>query len=74
MGEQLSLYGWIGCGCILLGMIAGGLRLSRLYTRALTKLLRAHPVVFRVMLQFNQSQFLHERRQIHPKASSQTLL
>ncbi|MGH2493497.1 MAG: DMT family transporter [Ktedonobacteraceae bacterium] len=29
-GDQLSLFGWIGCGCILLGMIAGELRLSRL--------------------------------------------
>ena len=27
-GEQLSLFAWIGCGCILLGMITGELRLS----------------------------------------------
>jgi hypothetical protein len=27
-GEQLSLFAWIGCGCILLGMIAGDLPLS----------------------------------------------
>jgi len=27
-GEQLSLYGWIGCACILLGMVAGELRMS----------------------------------------------
>lgn len=32
-GEQLSLYGWIGCLCILLGMIAGELRLSRIFKR-----------------------------------------
>lgn len=30
-GDQLSLYGWIGCGCILLGMVAGELRLTRLF-------------------------------------------
>jgi drug/metabolite transporter (DMT)-like permease len=29
-GEQLSLFAWIGCGCILLGMITGELRLSRM--------------------------------------------
>ncbi len=29
-GEQLSLFAWIGCGCILLGMITGELRLSRI--------------------------------------------
>ena len=27
-GEHLSLFAWIGCGCILLGMITGELRLS----------------------------------------------
>jgi drug/metabolite transporter (DMT)-like permease len=27
-GEQLSLFAWIGCGCIVLGMITGELRLS----------------------------------------------
>ena len=27
-GEQLSLFAWIGCGCILLGMITGDLPLS----------------------------------------------
>ncbi len=27
-GEQLSLFAWIGCGCIFLGMITGELRLS----------------------------------------------
>src|SRR6266446_4399897 len=27
-GEQLSLFAWMGCGCILLGMITGELRLS----------------------------------------------
>jgi drug/metabolite transporter (DMT)-like permease len=27
-GEQLSLFAWIGCGCILLGMISGELRLA----------------------------------------------
>src|SRR6266851_3635802 len=27
-GEQLSLFAWIGCGCILLGMITSGLRLA----------------------------------------------
>jgi len=27
-GEQLSLFAWIGCGCIILGMITGELRLS----------------------------------------------
>ena len=32
-GEQLSLYGWIGCGCILLGMVAGDLRLSRFFSK-----------------------------------------
>ena len=30
-GEQLSLAGWIGCLCILLGIIAGELRLARLH-------------------------------------------
>ena len=30
-GEQLSLYGWMGCGCILLGMVAGELRVSRFF-------------------------------------------
>ena len=29
-GEQLSLFAGIGCGCILLGMITGELRLSRI--------------------------------------------
>jgi len=29
-GEQLSLFALIGCGCILLGMITGELRLSRI--------------------------------------------
>ena len=29
-GEQLSLFAWIGCGFILLGMITGELRLSRI--------------------------------------------
>src|SRR5712692_287524 len=29
-GEQLSLFAWIGFGCILLGMITGELRLSRI--------------------------------------------
>jgi drug/metabolite transporter (DMT)-like permease len=32
-GERLSLYGWVGCLCILLGMIAGELRLSRFFKR-----------------------------------------
>jgi drug/metabolite transporter (DMT)-like permease len=32
-GDQLSLYGWIGCGFILLGMVAGELRLTRLFKR-----------------------------------------
>ncbi len=32
-GDQLSLYGWIGCGLILLGMVAGELRLTRLFKR-----------------------------------------
>jgi drug/metabolite transporter (DMT)-like permease len=32
-GEQLGLFGWIGCGCILLGMIAGELRVSRFFKR-----------------------------------------
>ena len=27
-GEQLSLFAWMGCGCIVLGMIIGELRLS----------------------------------------------
>jgi len=27
-GEHLSLFAWIGCGCILLGMITSGLRLA----------------------------------------------
>src|SRR5712692_4666999 len=27
-GEQLSLFAWMGCGCIFLGMITGELRLS----------------------------------------------
>src|SRR6266568_1980239 len=27
-GEQLSLFAWIGCGCIVLGTITGELRLS----------------------------------------------
>jgi len=27
-GEQLSFFTWIGCGCIVLGMITGELRLS----------------------------------------------
>jgi drug/metabolite transporter (DMT)-like permease len=27
-GEQLSLFAWMGCGCIVLGMITGELRLS----------------------------------------------
>ena len=27
-GEQLSLFAWIGCGCILLGMVASELRLA----------------------------------------------
>ena len=30
VGEQLSIFGWIGCACILLGMVAGELRLPRL--------------------------------------------
>lgn len=29
VGEQLSFFGWIGCACILLGMVAGELRLPR---------------------------------------------
>ena len=32
-GDQLSLFGWIGCGLILLGMVAGELRVSRLFKR-----------------------------------------
>src|SRR6266849_4983667 len=32
-GEQLSLAGWVGCACILLGMVAGELRLSRFFKR-----------------------------------------
>jgi len=32
-GDQLSLYGWIGCGFILLGMVTGELRLTRLFKR-----------------------------------------
>jgi len=32
-GEQLSLAGWVGCGCILLGIVAGELRLSRCIKR-----------------------------------------
>jgi hypothetical protein len=27
-GEQLSLFAWIGCGCIILGMITSELRLA----------------------------------------------
>ena len=38
-GEQLSLYGWIGCGCILLGMVAGELRVSRFFKLINTALL-----------------------------------
>ncbi len=30
-GEQLSLAGWVGCGCILLSIVAGELRLSRFF-------------------------------------------
>lgn len=32
-GEHLSLFAWIGCGCILLGMIVGELRLSRIWKK-----------------------------------------
>jgi drug/metabolite transporter (DMT)-like permease len=32
-GDQLSLYGWIGCGFILLGMVTGELRLTRFFKR-----------------------------------------
>jgi drug/metabolite transporter (DMT)-like permease len=28
-GEQLSLAGWVGCACILLGIVAGEQRLPR---------------------------------------------
>jgi len=38
-GEHLSLYGWIGCGCILLGMVAGELRVSRFFKWINTALL-----------------------------------
>ncbi len=33
VGERLSIFGWLGCACILLGMVAGELRLSRLFNR-----------------------------------------
>ncbi len=33
VGEQLSIYGWIGCACILLGMVAGELRLPGLWRK-----------------------------------------
>jgi drug/metabolite transporter (DMT)-like permease len=33
VGEQLSIFGWIGCACILLGMVAGELRLKRPFKR-----------------------------------------
>ena len=33
VGEQLSIYGWIGCACILLGMVAGEWRVSGLFRR-----------------------------------------
>jgi drug/metabolite transporter (DMT)-like permease len=33
VGEQLSIYGWIGCACILLSMVAGELRLPELFRR-----------------------------------------
>ena len=33
VGEQLSIFGWIGCGCILLAMVAGELNLARLFKR-----------------------------------------
>lgn len=32
-GEQLSLAGWVGCGCILLGIVAGELRLMKFADR-----------------------------------------
>jgi drug/metabolite transporter (DMT)-like permease len=32
-GEQLSLFAWIGCGCILLGMLTAELRLSWIMKR-----------------------------------------
>lgn len=33
VGEQLSLFGWVGCACILLGIVAGELGVTRLFHR-----------------------------------------
>src|SRR5579859_1293047 len=33
VGERLSFFGWLGCACILLGMVAGELRVPRLMRR-----------------------------------------
>ena len=33
VGEQLSIFGWIGCASILLGMVASELHVPRLFRR-----------------------------------------
>ncbi len=74
-GDQLGLYGWIGCGCILLGMVTGELRVTRLF-KSLNPVRATWcaRVVLGVMLQLNQPQFFQKWRQVHAKASSQALL
>ncbi|HEY6287040.1 MAG TPA: DMT family transporter [Ktedonobacteraceae bacterium] len=49
-GDNLSLLGWIGCGCMLSSMVVGEMRLSRIMDSTLLRYLAS--MSYRLMMQF----------------------